>query len=115
MSRLKALYRSWGISCSGKQVYTPRHREQWLNKITQPGVCRRAELMYQQMDGLSVVRHTVRGELLAESRKHQAVRILRQVPLIGPLRAQRLNGAREAGLSHWARSHAIHPSEEPYA
>jgi transposase len=87
MSRLKALYRSWGISCSGKQVYTARHREQWLNKITQPGVRRRAELMYQQMDGLSVVRHTLRGELLAESRKHQAVKILRQVPLIGPLRA----------------------------
>ena len=87
MSRLKALYRSWGIPCSGKQVYTPRHREQWLSKITQPGVRRRAELMYQQMDGLSVVRHTVRGELLAESRKHQAVKVLRQIPLIGPLRA----------------------------
>ena len=42
------------------------------------------------MDGLSVVRHTVRGELLAESRKHQALRILRQVPLIGPLRATQL-------------------------
>src|SRR5216684_4493222 len=25
MSRLKALYRSWGIPCSGRQVYTPRH------------------------------------------------------------------------------------------
>lgn len=81
------MYRSWGIPCSGKQVYTPRHREQWLNKITQPGVRRRAELMYQQMDGLSVVRHSVRGELLAESQKHQAVKTLRQVPLIGPLRA----------------------------
>ena len=87
MSRLKALDRSWGIPCSGKQVYTPRHGEQWLNKITQPGVRRRAELMYQQLDGLSVVRHTVRGELLAESRKHAAVKILRQIPLIGPLRA----------------------------
>src|SRR6202051_1807074 len=69
MRRLKGLYRSWGIPCSGKQVYTPRHREQWLNKITQAGVRRRAELMYQQMDGLSVVRHTVRGELLAEGPK----------------------------------------------
>ncbi len=87
MSRLKALYRSWGIPCSGSQVYTPRYREQWLNKIAQPGVRRRAELFYQQLDGLSVVRHTVRGELLAESRKHQAVKILRQIPLIGPLRA----------------------------
>src|ERR1700741_3045246 len=87
MSRLKALYRSWGIPCSGTQVYAPRHRDQWLSRITQPGVRRRAELMYQQMDGLSVVRHTVRGELLVESRKHQAVKILRQIPLIGPLRA----------------------------
>ena len=87
MSRLKALYRSWGIPCSGTQVYTPRHRDQWLSKLTQPGVRRRAELFYQQLDGLSVVRHTVRGELLAESRKHPAVKILRQIPLIGPLRA----------------------------
>jgi hypothetical protein len=41
-------------------------------------VRRGAELFYQQLDGLSVVRHTVRGELLAECRKHQAVKILRQ-------------------------------------
>jgi hypothetical protein len=50
-------------------------------------VRRRAELLYQQMDGLSAVRHTVRGELLTESRKHEAVKILRQIPSIGPLRA----------------------------
>ena len=87
MSRLKALYRSWGIGCAGKQVYAPRHREQWLSKIAQVGVRRRAELLYQQLDGLLVLRHTVRGELLAESRKHTAVKILRQVPSIGPLRA----------------------------
>jgi hypothetical protein len=30
-----------------------------------------------------------RGELLAEGRKHQAVKILRQISLIGPLRAAR--------------------------
>ena len=87
MSRLKALYRSCGIPCSGRQVYTPRYREQWLSRIAPPGVRRRAELFYQQLDGLSVVRHTVRGELLAESRRHQGVKILRQIPLIGPLRA----------------------------
>ena len=86
-NRLKALYHSWGICCAGKQVYAARHREQWLNKIAQVGVHRRAELFYQQLDGLLVLRNTVRGELLAESRKHQAVRILRQVPSIGPLRA----------------------------
>ena len=26
MSRVKAIYRSWGIPCAGKQVYAPRHR-----------------------------------------------------------------------------------------
>src|SRR5271167_3108775 len=42
MNRLKALYRSWGIACSGTQVYAPRHREQWLSKIAQVGVRRRS-------------------------------------------------------------------------
>jgi Transposase len=26
MTRVKAIYRSWGIPCVGKQVYAPRHR-----------------------------------------------------------------------------------------
>jgi transposase len=90
MNRLKALYRSWGIPCTGTRVYGQRHREQWLKKITEAGVRRRAELFYQQLDALQALRHTVRGELLAESRKHQAVKVLRQIPFIGPLRAAQL-------------------------
>jgi transposase len=90
MNRLKALYRSWGIPCTGTQVYSRHHREQWLQKIKEAGVHRRAELFYQQLDGLQALRHTVRGELLAESRRHQAVKVLRQIPFIGPLRAAQL-------------------------
>jgi len=37
MSRVKAIYRSWAIPCTGKQVYAPRHRAEWLGKITEPG------------------------------------------------------------------------------
>jgi transposase len=90
MNRVKALYRSWGIACTGTQVYGQRHREQWLNKLPHAGVRRRAELYYQQLDGLQILRHTVRGEFLAESRKQQAVKVLRQIPFIGPLRAAQL-------------------------
>jgi hypothetical protein len=43
MSRLKALYRSWAIPCAGQHVYAPRYRVQWLAKITESGVRRRAE------------------------------------------------------------------------
>jgi hypothetical protein len=58
MNRIKALYRSWGIPCAGTQVYTRRHRDLWLNKIQEAGVHRRAELFYQELDGLmSIAAH----------------------------------------------------------
>ena len=43
MSRVKAVYRSWAIPCAGRDVYYRRHRSQWLDKIREPGVRRRAE------------------------------------------------------------------------
>jgi transposase len=92
MNRLKALYRGWAIPCAGTQVYAARYREEWLNKIPQAGVRRRAELLYQQLDGLQALRRNLRPEFLAESRKHKAAKLLRQIPCIGPIRAARLLG-----------------------
>jgi len=86
MNRVKALYRSWGIGCEGRQVYAPRHRAQWLNRIGEAGVRRRAEFLYQQLDALRALRQAVRRDLLAESRKHGATKLLRQIPYIGPMR-----------------------------
>jgi hypothetical protein len=37
MVRVKALYRSWAIPCSGKQVYAVRQRAAWLDKIREAG------------------------------------------------------------------------------
>jgi len=87
MSRLKAIYRSWAIPCAGQQVYAPRYRTEWLAKIAEGGVRRRAELYYQQFDGLAALRQQARRELLAESQKHSVVKLLRQIPSIGPIRA----------------------------
>jgi transposase len=92
MTRVKALYRSWAIPCSGKQVYAPRHRAQWLAKISEPGVRRRAEFYYQQLDALRSLRQEVRRELLTESKKHKAWKLLCQIPSIGPIRAAMLIG-----------------------
>jgi transposase len=87
MNRIKALYRSWSIPCGGASVYAPRHRAEWLSKIMEPGVRRRAELFYQQLDGLQKLRQEARRDLLAESRKHGATDLLRRIPYIGPIRA----------------------------
>jgi transposase len=84
---LKALYRSGAIPCAGEQVYSARYRAEWLAKISEGGVRRRAELYYQQFDSLAVLRQGVRRELLAEGRKHRITKLLRQIPTIGPIRA----------------------------
>jgi transposase len=87
LNRLKALYRSWAIPCAGQQVYAPRHRAEWLGKITEAGVRRRAELYYQQLDALRPLHQQARRDLLAEGSKHKATKLLRQIPSIGPIRA----------------------------
>ena len=83
MNRIKALYRSWAIPCAGTTVYSPRHPAEWLAKIAEPGVRIRAERLYQQLDLLQPVRLEARRALLAESHKHSAVKLLRQIPSIG--------------------------------
>ena len=42
------------------------------------------------VNGLQALRREVRPEFLAESRKHKAAKLLRQIPCIGPIRAARL-------------------------
>jgi hypothetical protein len=87
LNRVKAIYRSWGIPCAGRSVYNPRHREEWLCKITQASVRRRAELFYEQLDALVRLRKQARQELLAESKKHPAWKLLRSIPALAPIRA----------------------------
>jgi hypothetical protein len=65
MTRVKAIYRSWGIPCSSTQVYSAHHRAEWLAKIHEPGVRRRAMHYYQQLDALRSLRLEVRKDLLA--------------------------------------------------
>jgi hypothetical protein len=79
------LYRSWGIPCAGNEVYAPRYRAEWLAKISEAGVRRRAEHYYQQLDVLRPLRQEVRRDLLVESRKHKIWKLLRRkTPLRRP-------------------------------
>ncbi len=91
-TRVKAIYRSWAIPCNGKEVYAACHRAEWLEKINELGVRRRAEFYYQQLDALRGLRQGVRRELLAESKKQKAWKRLCQIPSIGPIRAAVLLG-----------------------
>ena len=86
MNRLKSLYTSLSIPCSGRDVYYPRNREQWLDKITQEGHRLRAELLYKQLDHLRPLKQEASKALLREAKRHPAFERLRQVPGLGPVR-----------------------------
>src|SRR5260370_3056064 len=85
MNRIKSVYRSWAIACAGTSVYSRRHRAEWLAQLVEPGGRIRAEHLYQQLDSLEPVRQAARRVLVRESRTHAAVKLLRQMPAIGPL------------------------------
>lgn len=87
MNRLKAIFRSWAIPCAGQTLYSRRHRSDWLQKLPEPGVRRRAEQTYEQLDNLMQIRRRARIELLAESRKHPAIHLLQGIPRVGSIRA----------------------------
>ncbi len=42
MTRVKAVYHSWGIPCAGTQVYSRLYRVTWLSKLAEPGARLRA-------------------------------------------------------------------------
>src|SRR5256714_1146773 len=87
MIGIKWLSRSGALRGAGTSLYPRRHRAEWLAKLVEPGVRIRAEHLYQQLDSLQPLRLEVRRQLLLESHKHAAVKLLRQVPAIGPIRA----------------------------
>ena len=93
MNRLKALYRSRAITCSGTDVYKQRQREAWLEKLPEAGARARATRLYSELDHLTVLRREVRQAMLVESRRHAASKVLRQVPTLGTVRIAQLIAA----------------------
>ena len=87
MNRIKAVYRGRGIACASPKIYSVRHRGEWLGQLREPGLRRRAERLYQQLDQLQPLRWQTRREMLQECRRHPANRCLQQIPYIGSIRA----------------------------
>jgi transposase len=92
MGRLKALYRSQAIACAGQKPYGRRHRQAYLEQLRESGLRRRAQRLYAQLDSLQQLRREARRDLIQECRQHADAKILRQVPLLGPIRVATLLG-----------------------
>lgn len=87
MVRIKAIFRGRGIATGGRGVYQLSQREQWLERLPEPGVRQRVRWLYEELDQLQPLRRRAKQAMLVESRKHRAVRLLRSIPQFGPIRS----------------------------
>lgn len=83
VNRLKAVFRGQAISCPGKKVFRPENRESYLAQLGTAGLRQRAESLYRELDVLHPLRLRAKREMLAECRKHPAVKWLRSIPFLG--------------------------------
>jgi transposase len=82
-NRLKALFRGRAIACSGHEVYRRDQREQWLEKLREPGAKQRADSLYGQLAALKPLRQVAKRELIREARRQPAYAVLMSVPQFG--------------------------------
>lgn len=86
-NRLKAIFRARGIECAGEGIYRHQDQHEWLSQLKDDGVRRRAERLFVQLDMLEYLCEQSREEMIVESRKHKASRILVTIPGLGLVRA----------------------------
>lgn len=87
-NRIKAVYRSRGITTTGKRVYGPS-RHEWINQL--PSANQAAvELLYRELDHLVELKEAAGSQLVAESRLHAISRLLETAPGLGPIRVARM-------------------------
>lgn len=89
-NRLKAIFRARAIPSTGRALYQASQREAWLQKLEEVGARGRAASLYQQLDGLKHLHREARRLMLRESRRHEAAKLLQQIPELGPIRVAQI-------------------------
>lgn len=85
MNRIKAIYRGRGISASGKSVYRPDRRREWMAKVIDTAYKARLEALYRQLDFLEQERKEARKAVVKEVRRHPSFKLLHSLPSLGPI------------------------------
>ena len=84
--RIKAMFRARGIRTVGRSVFRADQREKWISQLDSPGARMRAEHLLIALDTLTVLRRKAKAAMVGEARQRTAWRILRSIPVLGPVR-----------------------------
>lgn len=71
---------------SGKRLYHPRGRAEWLARLPERGVRFRAEALYRELDVVRELRSKANAAMVAEARRDPAWAGLTSLPFFGPVR-----------------------------
>jgi hypothetical protein len=89
MNRIKAMYRSRGISTDDTLWYSPVNREKRL-KLLPTSAQFAAGLLFEEQDMLSSLKKKAEKEMLTEAKKHPISQVLETCPGLGPIRVAEL-------------------------
>lgn len=88
-NRLKATYRSEGITTAGRDIYTDDAKADWLPKLDSR-LQTAAGFMHDAFDSMDALHGEAMRAMLEEARKYPALKWLSSVPGIGPIRAAQI-------------------------
>lgn len=92
-NRLKAVFLSVGIECSGPGLYNRKTRKGWLERLPAPASRRRVRLLLEELDRLLPLKKKAEEQMVKAARKRKReYAILRSVPGIGLISGARLLG-----------------------
>jgi len=91
-SRLKAAFRSRGISCGGQAVYRKTDHKDWLRKIDVDALRARVSSLYEQLDCLTRLRKEAKDAMITGAKKHASYKLLVKQPGLGPVRSAQILG-----------------------
>ena len=87
--RIKSIFRSRGISTTGKNVFSPVAREEWLAKLPQNSR-HRALTFFMALDAMLQVRKKALKEMTTEAKKQPIFHTLRTCPGMGDMRVAQM-------------------------
>jgi len=86
-NKTKALFRMAGVQYGTNNIYTPRHREKWLNELRRRSARERMELLYGNLDDLQTRQEQIHKRLCRIARRHPVTKRFLQIPGYAELRA----------------------------
>jgi hypothetical protein len=82
--KIKATFRRWGVlDLEGQKVYSKKHRERYLGRITQPEVTGQLQRLYRLLDGAVQAQREAKKQMVRLGKRYPEIEAFQEVPGIG--------------------------------